>query len=91
MAIVGDTIRLNASFYTFAGALADPSSVKITIYDGMRDKLIDAESATKETVGVYYYDYLVPVSAPEPLYYEFSGTLEGSTALGRSVLEGLWT
>lgn len=90
MAIKGDTVRLKASFYNYLGALADPTGVKITIYDGQRTVLVDAVAATKETTGIYYYDYLVPVSGVGPLYYEFSGTLEGSVALGRAALEGLW-
>lgn len=91
MAKTGDTVRLKASFYNFSDALADPTGVTCTVYDGRRTVLVNAASTTKESTGVYYYDYTVPSAGFDPITYEFSGTLEGTTALGRATLEREWT
>lgn len=90
LAKIGDTVRLTASFYSFSNALADPANVKITIYDGRKTKLVDGVAATKSSTGIYYYEYLVPSTGFDPLTYEFSGTLEGSTVLGRATIEREW-
>lgn len=90
MAKTGDTVRLTASFYDFSDVLADPTDIKITVYDGKRNKLVDAATAIKSSTGVYYYDYTLPSTGFDPLIYEFSGTLEGTTVLGRSTIEREW-
>jgi hypothetical protein len=88
----GDTVRLKASFYNFAGALADPDAGTVTlrIYDAGRTLLetVANSSITKSSTGVYYYDYTT--TAAGDLSYEFSGTLEGSTVLGRQMFEVEW-
>ena len=83
----GDTIRLKASFYTFAGALADPSDVSVTIYDSSRTVLVTG-IPTKEVTGVYYYDYTTPAEGRFP--FEFTGTLEGKTILARDGFSVGW-
>lgn len=90
MAKIGDTVRLKASFYNFSDALADPTGVTCTVYDGKKNKLVDAAVATKESTGIYYYDYTLPSTGFDPLIYEFCGTLEGTTALSRATIEREW-
>jgi hypothetical protein len=81
----GDTLRLKATFYTYAGDLSDLSSGSPTlkIYDD-HEILIETvlpASVVHDTTGVYYYDYTTDRSGKHT--YEYSGTLEGKTVLGR--------
>jgi len=76
----GDTIRLKASFYTFAGALANPESVTCKVYNNSRN-LMATPTAVYSSTGIYYADY---TTAIEGMFtYEFTGTLEGSSILSR--------
>lgn len=81
----GDTIRLKATFYTFAGVLADPTGVTVKIYNEARQVVDQASGAsiTNPSVGVYYYDYTT--DAEGEFTYEFSGLGEGTTILRRGV------
>ena len=89
MILIGDTIRLNASFYTFAGALADPDVVTVKIYSYIGKNVLATGTATKSSTGVYYYDYTVPDEKGD-LVYEFSGTLENLPSVGRARIEKQW-
>lgn len=81
----GDTIRLKATFYTFAGALADPTSVVVKVYNSDRQVVAEASGASVQnpSTGVYYYDYTT--DAEGEFVYEFSGLGEGTTILRREV------
>lgn len=84
---VGDTIRLKASFSTFAGVAADPLTTTCKIYDTWKKVLVTA-TATNESVGVYYYDY---TTTTEGIFtYEFSGALESKTILARDTFTVGW-
>jgi hypothetical protein len=83
----GDTIRLKASFYTFAGVLADPSTVTCTIYDS-GGVVVTTGSATKETTGVFYYDYTTTTKGD--FSFEFTGTLETKPILSRDYFSVGW-
>jgi len=83
----GDTIRLKASFYTFAGVLADPTTVTYTVYDDA-ETVVTTGNATKETTGVYYADYTTTVRGT--FSYEFSGTLESKSILSRDYFAVIW-
>ncbi|SCZ80401.1 hypothetical protein SAMN03080599_02252 [Acidaminobacter hydrogenoformans DSM 2784] len=89
MAYTGDTIRLYGRFYNWTDILADVTSPEVVIYDGKRNQII-AGIPTKESTGVYYYEYLIPSSYSDPLIFEMSGILEGSTILARSTIERRW-
>jgi hypothetical protein len=84
----GDTIRLKASFYTFAGVLADPASVTCTVYDNSETPIIEPAVATKDSTGVYYFDYTT--TALGSFSFEFSGTLEGKAILSRECFVVIW-
>ncbi len=79
---LGDTIRLNAAFETFAGAGADPTTVTVTIYDEGRYVLFTGGTSAGgvengSAVGEYTYDY---TTVSEGVHiFEFEGTLEGHT------------
>jgi len=89
MAYTGDTIRLYGRFYNWAGALSDVAGESIKIYDG-KGTQIATGTPIKESTGVYYYEYTIPATYSDPLVYEMSGTLEGSTILARSTIERRW-
>ncbi len=90
MAAVGDTVRLTAAFTTFAGLPFSPDDVKLKIYDGRRQVVLE-EDLTPVSEGNYQYDYTIDASPPGPLYFEFSGLLEGSPIASRQELERSWT
>ena len=83
----GDTIRLKASFYTFAGDLANPSAVTAKVYDA-NHVLSATLVATYESTGVYYADYTTVLEGN--FSYEFAGTLESKTILSRSTFIVGW-
>ena len=83
----GDTIRLKASFYTFAGVLSDPTTVTIKIYDEGKT-LIKSGTPTRESAGIYYYDYTTV--ADGKMSFEFSGSLEGNAILSRDYFSVGW-
>ena len=81
----GDTVRLTAMFYNWAGVLADTLTLPtIKIYDKNETLLttIPGASVTKSATGTYYYDYTPP---DKGLYvYEFAGTQDSTTILRRA-------
>lgn len=89
MILIGDTIRLDVSFYSFAGVLADPDSVTVKIYAHIGQQVLTTATASKSATGVYYYYYTVPVENGK-LVYEFSGTMDGTATLIRGIIEPLW-
>ncbi len=77
----GDTIRLKGSFYTWADVLTDLSAAPtVNIYNG-EETLLTTGTATKESTGVYYYDY-APSSVGNYIY-EFSGTSASAAMIRR--------
>jgi hypothetical protein len=83
----GDTIRLKATFYTFAGVLSNPTTVTCKVYNTNKN-IMATLTPVYSSVGVYYADY---TTAIEGMFtYEFSGTLEGSTILSRGSFTVSW-
>ncbi len=87
---IGNTVRLQASFYDWGGNLADPADVTLRIYDHKKQQLGDdiTTDISNPSAGVYQYEYTVP-DVPM-FYYEFSGTLEGKTVVYRKAVETRW-
>lgn len=81
---MGDTIRLKATFTTWAGVATDPTTPALKIYDESETVILTktATDLTKSATGVYYYDYTT--TAKGLYYYEFSGTLESTVELERA-------
>lgn len=88
--IIGDTSRLYTSFYNYADALADPDTVTVVIYSHEGQVELKTGAATRESTGVYYYDYIIPAGVPSPLVYEFGGMLDGKPTVNREYLEIAW-
>jgi hypothetical protein len=94
MAKTGDTIRVLCEFKTFAGVYADPSTITLKVYDKDRQQIGSTISITeshKTATGKYQYDYTIPASTGTPITFEWSGTLEGSTALSRKDVSVTWS
>ena len=90
--VLGDTIRLNGYFETFAGAPTDPMSTTIYIYDEHRNTLVSATTTASlmngSTTGEYYYDYTTVVTGVH--FYEFRGTLESKNISDRGTFYVTW-
>lgn len=59
-----DTIRVKAEFKDYAAALldADSQAVTFTAFDAETLKSVATAAATRQSLGVYYYDWLVPAT-----------------------------
>lgn len=90
-AIIGDTVRLMASFYTFSNVLADPDDVEVNIYEYKTEEKVNSEplTAVKSETGKYYCDYTIP-DVDDNLVYEFTGILEGTPTTNRKILRVSW-
>lgn len=83
----GDTIRMRATFKNELDALTDPDNdeIFVTVYNKANlAKLVDADLATKDAVGTYYYDYTFPESSVSVSYtIEFKGIFDLEPQLKR--------
>lgn len=88
----GNAVRISAVFALFNGTAADPdlNIIAVKTYDAEGIALLTDGVATRDGVGLYHYDYVVPTTGYDPLVYEFSGTLEGSAVVGRGKLHRKW-
>lgn len=92
MALIGNTVTLQAEFANESGFRYEVQDVALTIYDERKRVILTVPEAELEqvSVGVYRYDYIVPEGAT-PYYYEFSGIWEGKRLTGRLPLIREWT
>ena len=90
MATIGDTVRLKCEFKNWAGDLTSPTNVKIIVYSEENKVLLPATTVESVSAGKYKYDYTIPIDAVGNMYFEFSGTLETKTIIGRMKLERKW-
>lgn len=85
----GDTTRVKAAFRDWApagstGALIDPDNqtVTITVWDAEASRKIETGTATRESTGSYYYDWVSPIT--EGIYYfEFKGLFSTQPQIAR--------
>lgn len=92
MPIMGDTVRLNAVFYDFNGALVDPTTIIVQIYDNEKEPLgepITLGPEARDSAGTYHYDYTIP-EGYKKLYYEFKGMLQGQPSVERAEMKVTW-
>ncbi|WP_210367429.1 hypothetical protein [Bacillus sp. REN3] len=80
----GDTVRLKVHFKTFTGQSVDPTDIKLTIYktDKTQIEQIAITDSDKESVGVYFYDY-VPADELNEFIFEFVGSYSNKPILSR--------
>lgn len=70
---IGDVLRLKATFTDIDGAVADPTTVTITVLapSGTEtEKTYGAAQVTRVSTGVYYYDFSVTESGKH--YFNWS-------------------
>ena len=96
MSLVGNTVRLSVTFRDFDDELASPEDVVFRVYDSEYNQVGEDVSVTETSVGLFEYDYTIPVSSnwrdnTKPMYYEFYGTLEGNVAIGRGEITRSFT
>ena len=92
MGLMKNTIRLGATFSTFADVVADPSSITLAIFEQSSGSVLvslSGSSITRVSTGVYYYDYTVPLGTGN-FIHEWSGTLEGSPIVNRGLVVREW-
>ena len=93
MAIVGNTVRLRCEFSTFAGAPIDPSQVNLNIYNSVKKLIfgpVPMMMLEGHVIGVFEYDYVIPADASSLIYYEFTGTTEGTPIVARGSIPITW-
>lgn len=91
MAYSGDTVRLKVNFKTFGGDLVNPTGISLTLYDGLVIlQTIPITAADNETIGVYFYDYVIPDDIPE-LIFEFKGLHNNKPILARDTVQVQFT
>lgn len=85
MILKGDTVRLKVNFKTFDGTSVNPTDIKLTIYDSTETQIeqIAITDTNKDSVGVYFYDYVVPDDVSEYFIFEFGGLYNGKPILSR--------
>lgn len=73
MAFTGDTVRLIVKFRNFDGKAIDPTDAKLKIFSESEQTIeeIQLNDTNRLEVGVFYFDYIVPVGEGN-LIYEFS-------------------
>lgn len=71
---IGDLLRLKATFTSLAGTNVDPSNItlKVKTPAGSVSTYTYPSNITKESTGVYYYDYSVASSGT--FYFNWSAT-----------------
>lgn len=77
----GNTILLESVFYDWEGALIDPSSVTVTIYNS---KLVSIEELEPQNIRKGYYTVLYTVPDVGTYTYEFKGIIEGKPYINRA-------
>lgn len=92
MGLMKNTVRLGAEFTTFDGDLVDPTSQTLVISNQKTSASIvsvDETGITRTSLGVYYYDYVVPVGITN-LLYEWIANIEGTQVANRKILIREW-
>lgn len=91
----GDTVRAKIPWTNWAvdgsGSLVDPDgqATTFTVYNGSTLAEIATGAATRESVGVYYYDYTVPASTESKSYvFEFSADFTSKPQVSRQRVIG---
>ena len=86
----GTTVRLKAEFKDLDGNLTDIDDVKVKIYSGHSREEVVEISASRESEGIYFVDYTIPLYE-ENLVCEFSGMFGGLwPVLRRDKIEETW-
>lgn len=84
---IGNSVRIYAEFPDWDGNLADPTDIKLRILTARGILLKEVTNMVKESVGKYYYDYVITASgAGARLNFEVEGVLEGTPIKGSTFI-----
>lgn len=78
---LGNTIRLLGSFI-YNGAAYDPVTVTLNVKAPNGVQIVSTTSVTRTATGMYYYDYIPPVS--DIFKYQFLGSGNNISSEGNS-------
>ena len=90
MAIIGDTIKLQAEFHSWDGEPASPNNVILKIYNMRKQQVGEDITPSLVQTGKYEYDFTIPRLPGDMFYYEFSGVLEGTPIVSRKQIDNIW-
>lgn len=85
--LIGNTLRIVATFYDFDKKLTEPQLVIFKLYDHKYNKteeiVLGANNRISE--GVYYYDHIINADVMQNMkfFYEFYGEIGGKPSLNR--------
>lgn len=84
----GDTVRVKGTFKNQSNTLidADSNSVTFNIYNADSLKIVTTAAATRQSAGIYYYDYTVP-AAEIKYIVELKGNFSALPQLSRAVIK----
>ncbi len=95
MPFIGNTVRLVVKFKDFDGVLTDTESLSLTFYDHRRNQIggsIDVDIVeNKDSTGIYFYDYTIPITASKSIVAEFVGIVDGTDSVGRVEIPLRWS
>lgn len=84
----GNTITIDATYKNGNGIVQDPVSPLVSIYDSSSVAVITNATPTRTSMGVYFYTYAVPLSAPVGLWTAaWSGTIDGQALTANDYFE----
>jgi len=76
---VGETVICSIEVRDADGDLADPAtSMKITITNNQNGIEVDAQAMTKDSTGLYHYDWTSAATAPLGVYYIIYTATDGT-------------
>ena len=85
-----NTVRLKAEFKDFDGNLVSPEDVVLRIYTWDREQIGNPIPVNPIDIGVFQYDYTVPDTPNNALYFEFQGTIGGNPVVARDIMTVKW-
>lgn len=88
---IGKTIKLRAEFLDWDNAQYDPTTVKISIWNNKAVKKVDAQTATRQATGHYYYDYTIPDDETVEVVEQWTYVFDGQTGDSHSLDRGYFT
>jgi hypothetical protein len=91
----GDTVRAKIPWTNWSedgsGSLVDPDgqTTTFTVYNGSTLAEIATGAATRETTGVYFYDYTIPAGNDSKTYvFEFTADFSSKPQVSRQRVVG---
>ena len=78
MPLIGDTVRLRATFFSYEGTPADPDNVVCTIYSHIGEAILESGAAQREAEGC-----ITTITPSRPSRAHWCMSLRGNTTASR--------